>query len=723
MMKMTIPLSEITLSDRSFVGGKAWALSRLLQEGIDVPDGICITSEIYLDFINITGLRDQIQLELHRKPFDEMRWEEIWDLSLRIRNFFLRTPIPPEMNSLLEEKIRYRFGNSPTVVRSSSPSEDSAEASFAGLHESVVNVQGPADILAAVKQVWASLWSDAAILYRKELGLDVKSSTMAVIIQEIVSGERSGVIFTEAPQNRSNSVLEAVWGLNQGFVDGTVEPDRWFLHRDTGKAISHTSPSLRDRIVIPSPEGTVVIPLEDERVNQPPLTAEEAEKILKLGMRVEDIFLSPQDMEWTIRQNRTFLLQSRPVTTSSDKDKDRRSWYLSLTRSMENLQELRKRIEREHLPMMEKEAQDLRKEPLDLLSDQDLAQTIKKRIDIYKRWEKVYRDDLIPFAHGARLFGQFYNDRIKPADPYEFVDLLIGTKMKSLERNSILEKLAEEVRNIPNAREIRKKGGPLPEEFESRLKKFITDFETLPGSVENEQIYENLLKLIFQLADGQYSPGRIRNRTVTEQTTSFLSEFSGKERDLAEELLDLGRASWKIRDNDNIYLAGIGVEVERAASHGRKRITERDPELFVKAEDVASALLDPLYVPPEEKITSDAEPDDGSIKIKLRQLRGQPASPGIATGTARVIHGSSDLFEFRKGEILVCDAIEPEMTFVVPLASAIVERRGGMLIHGAIIAREYGLPCVTGIPKAAEAIATGTTITVDGHLGIVILAN
>lgn len=722
MTKMTIPLSEITLSDRPYVGGKAWALSRLLQEGIDVPDGICITSEFYRDFINITGLRDQIQLELHRKPFDEMRWEEIWDLSLRIRNFFLRTPIPSEMNSLLEEKIRYRFGNSPTVVRSSAPSEDSAEASFAGLHESVVNVKGPVDILAAVKQVWASLWSDAAILYRKELGLDVKSSTMAVIIQEIVSGERSGVIFTEAPQNRSNSILEAVWGLNQGFVDGTVEPDRWFFHRDTGKTISHTPPSLRDRIVIPSPEGTVVIPLEDERVNQPPLTGEEAEKILKLGMRVEDIFLSPQDMEWTIRQNRTFLLQSRPVTTSSDKDKDKRSWYLSLTRSMENLLELRKKIEEEHLPMMEKEAEDLRKENLDLLPDKDLARIIEERINIYKKWEKVYWDDLIPFAHGARLFGQFYNDRIKPADPYEFVDLLIGTKMKSLERNSVLEELAEEVRSTQLAREIREKGGALPEGFESRLKKFITDYETLPGSVENEQIYENLLKLIFQLADSQDSPDRIKNKTVTELTTSFLSEFSGQERDLAEELLDLGRASWRIRDNDNIYLAGIEVEVDRAASKGRKRIKERDPVLFTKAEDVAKALLDPLYVPPKEDLPSDTVPDDRSVEIRLRQLRGQPASPGIATGTARVIRGSSDLFDFKKGEILVCDAIEPEMTFVVPLASAIVERRGGMLIHGAIIAREYGLPCVTGIPKAAEAITTGTTITVDGHLGIVILA-
>jgi pyruvate,water dikinase len=82
---------------------------------------------------------------------------------------------------------------------------------------------------------------------------------------------------------------------------------------------------------------------------------------------------------------------------------------------------------------------------------------------------------------------------------------------------------------------------------------------------------------------------------------------------------------------------------------------------------------------------------------------------------------AASLFEFKAGEVLVCDAIEPEMTFIVPLAAAIVERRGGMLIHGAIIAREYGIPCVTGVPQATGLISTGDTVTVDGYLGIVIL--
>lgn len=100
---------------------------------------------------------------------------------------------------------------------------------------------------------------------------------------------------------------------------------------------------------------------------------------------------------------------------------------------------------------------------------------------------------------------------------------------------------------------------------------------------------------------------------------------------------------------------------------------------------------------------------------------GSPAGPGLARGRARVVRDRRDLLEFKAGEILVCDSIDPNMTFVVPLCAAIVERRGGMLVHGAIIAREYGLPCVTGVPDATERIRSGDTLTVDGYLGIVVV--
>ncbi len=102
-----------------------------------------------------------------------------------------------------------------------------------------------------------------------------------------------------------------------------------------------------------------------------------------------------------------------------------------------------------------------------------------------------------------------------------------------------------------------------------------------------------------------------------------------------------------------------------------------------------------------------------------RQLVGQPASSGLASGQVTVVRSPDDLKRFRAGDVLVCQAIEPTMTQLVPLACAIVERRGGMLIHGAIIARELGIPCVNGVDGLLERLTDGELVTVDGHLGIV----
>jgi pyruvate,water dikinase len=129
--------------------------------------------------------------------------------------------------------------------------------------------------------------------------------------------------------------------------------------------------------------------------------------------------------------------------------------------------------------------------------------------------------------------------------------------------------------------------------------------------------------------------------------------------------------------------------------------------------------------PPEKldhgtDVPSDASDGSDGWTVRPRQLLGQPAGPGVATGPARVVAEPSDLFEFKRGEILVCDAVDPNMTLVVPLSAGIVERRGGMLIHGAIIAREYGLPCVTGVPEATTRIRTGDSLTLDGYLGMVV---
>ena len=179
-------LNEIRDAPPESVGGKAKALAALAAQGVDVPRTLCVPTSWYHRYVTETKLGQRIQFELGRKSFDEMRWEEVWDTALRIRNLFLNTPLPPSLEHSLRCAVTRTFGKAPVVVRSSAPGEDSADSSFAGLHESFVNVRGSDDILKHIRLVWASLWSDGALLYRRELGLAVGESSMAVRVQRLV---------------------------------------------------------------------------------------------------------------------------------------------------------------------------------------------------------------------------------------------------------------------------------------------------------------------------------------------------------------------------------------------------------------------------------------------------------------------------------------------------------------------------------------------------------
>ncbi len=721
-MTFVLDLPDIDESQVGRVGGKAVALAKMIQSGIAVPQGVCVTTDAYDEYVGRTGLRERILLEINRKDFREMRWEEMWDASLRIRNMFSTTPIPRSLAESIGPHITSRYASRPVVVRSSAPGEDAAKTSFAGLHESYVNVRGAEQVLDRLKLVWASLWSDAALLYRQELSLDVETSRMAVVVQELLSGECSGVAFCKSPNDATQAVIESVHGLNQGLVDGTVEPDRWVLDRESGRIISH-QPANRLQAILPIGDGVELKPLSEAQASRPPLSDRQVAEVYALARRCEALFGSQQDVEWTLAGGALTALQSRAITTpvAGEGDEDRR-WYLSLRRSFDNLQALRANIEGELIPKMMEEADRLSRVDLAPLEDGALADAIEARAGVHRTWVGVYWDEFIPFAHGARLFGQVYNDAVRPSDPYEFVDLLRGTQMVSLERNRRLEDLADQIRADARLAE-RASMGTLDQEssFMRDLRAFLDEFsEPSPGCAVGERTRERLISLLLEMARRPRTASDAPAKPTESLVEAFLSRFQGEERTRGVELLELARASYRLRDDDNIYLGRIEAQLQAAVDEGRARLNARGMAGTedLGAKDVITALRDPTYIP---KSAGSEKERQREFQLKPRQLTGQPAGPGVATGKARVIHGHADLFEFKADEVLVCDAMDPNMTFVVPLVAAIVERRGGMLIHGAIIAREYGRPCVTGVPDAVDLIRTGDRVTVDGYLGIVVV--
>ncbi len=725
-MNWILSAEEIQSGDRHRVGGKGYALSLLAKIGFKIPRTICITSDVYHEYVLRTGLRERILLELHRKDFKEMRWEEIWDCATRIRNMFLNKPFPDDLAREMRAAVGDRFRDRSVAVRSSAPEEDDARSSFAGLHESFINVAGVESIIKHIRLVWASLWSDAALLYRQEIGLDVEKSAMAVVIQETIAGDRSGVVFTRSPNDANQGIVESVHGLNQGLVDGAVAPDRWIMDRTLNCIVAHT-PSERKHWMIPGPNGVRLAQLPETKSSQPPLNPGEVDVVFQTARKAEDSFKMPQDVEWTFDGDSLVLLQSRPITTlAADKSQGNRGWYLSLHRSFDNLKNLRRKIEDNLIPEMIAAAESLSSLNPAELSDRDLATEIRKRWEINHKWVNIYWADFIPYAHGVRMFGQVYNDALQPDDPYEFIDLLTNTDMASIARNNMLMDLAGIIRGNQRLAEKLRHGdeSDLDADFKSRVDEFIEKFGDLSCAVTGGKNcvlgFGPLYRLLLEMAEHPVAAGtKQKADRIRQLHQNYLNSFDDDQKTWAQELLELARSSYQLRDDDNIYLGRIEAQLLTAVQEANRRL--KDPSRAATPEILEHVLAE-VDFGTEAKRSNTASAVLGE-KLKARQLVGQPAGPGIAKGKARVIRQHADLAAFKHGEVLVCDAVDPNITFVVPLAAAVVERRGGMLIHGAIIAREYGLPCITGIPDATTLINTGDSITVDGYLGIVTLGD
>jgi pyruvate,water dikinase len=683
-----------------------------------------------------------IYTELGRKSLSDMRWEELWDAAFRLRSAFLAAPVPDEIRESVRDALNTLGTENVLAVRSSAPGEDTKDCSFAGIHESLLGIRGEAALLDAIRTVWASLWSDAALLYRRELGLDPMQSRMAVTVQQIVEREISGVAFGHDPRapQRDRIIIEAVPGRCANLVDGTLEPDHWAVEGSTGIVLKWT-PGDRGK---PGPP------------TQSLLNENELHCLIDTLRRIEELFGMKADIEWTGRGNALVILQARPITTLPDRAQDDRSWYLSLRPNDRGLDALHERVVNKLIPELQSTGAKLAAEKIDHYDDSHLAAAIEQRKRILKQWKKIYWDEFIPFAHGVRRLGIYYNDALRPEDPYEFIGLLRGQPLLSLQRNRALHELAVALRS--NRSLNRKLAATLQNMSFQGADQFWNELRRSASRPQDESFVQAFRKTINLHMDVTFAGERLKDRpdiflaAIVEMAQADPADSQKTKTDSGDEtqkmlekrllqavgearheearkVIVTARLSWRLRDDDNLLLGRLESQLLRAVQLGAERLftmhrLERPDGIGIEHADViARALEDPaggivtLSRPrtPHSKIRKQSEDE------KPRQLIGQPCAPGLATGKARLIVDGEDLRAFRANEVLVCDAIQPNMTHLVPLASAIVERRGGMLIHGAIIARELGIPCVNGIPDVTETLHSGDLLTVDGDLGIVTL--
>ncbi len=530
-------------------------------------------------------------------------------------------------------------------------------------------------------------------------------------------------------------MIEAVPGLCEDLVSGSVDPDRWILKRSSGEIVSW-------------------IPGQRNVASAKPVLAPSDLEVLHRTLHAVGTQLGyDPDMEWTGRAADLTVLQARPIT-GPDEDDTERNWYLSLRPKPGALQALCERVTEELIPALAAVGVAYADENLQKLSDSELAVALVDRQATHEKWKGIYRDEFIPFAHGVRQLAHYYNDAVRPDDPYEFVQILGQQPLLASARNDALLALAERVRmdsalasdlhlvfatlqSSPENSDLRSlsnqettvlerspAGSAFRQDFESFLDQHLD--LTFKGEALDERA-ELALGLVLELAAGEAPQGHSGRTNANTLQEKLLVAVGADRQDEAQEVLRIARLSWQLRDDDNILMGRLEHQLQRALALAAKRLTKARrlaAGTVVSAtaiEAIVTALKkdDGLMVVLPEPSPVASESSTNGDGVSPRQLIGQPAAGGLATGRARIIREAGDFAAFRHGDVMVCDAIQPTMTHLVPLASAIVERRGGMLIHGAIIARELGVPCVNGVAQATSILNDGDLLTVDGHLGIV----
>ncbi|HLZ22493.1 MAG TPA: rifamycin-inactivating phosphotransferase [Ktedonobacterales bacterium] len=319
MSHYVLGFQEINQAQIATVGGKGAHLGELSRiEGIRVPAGFCVTTDAFQRIMTeAPSIDDRLDRLSRLEPDDR---EAIRALSADIRRTIEGIAIPDDLAAAITRPLARLGEQSAYAVRSSATAEDLPAASFAGQHDTYLNVVGRAAILQHIRLCWASLFTERAVTYRLRNGLDQRKVHMAVVVQRMVFPQAAGILFTADPVtgNRKVASVEASFGLGEALVSGLVNADVYKV-RD-GEVVAKTIATKKLAIYAApaggTPEGgTQEQAIERGRQDQPALSDAQVVRLAQLGRRIEAHFGCPQDIEWCLDDDDFEIVQSRPITT------------------------------------------------------------------------------------------------------------------------------------------------------------------------------------------------------------------------------------------------------------------------------------------------------------------------------------------------------------------------------------------------------------------------
>ena len=358
--KYILWFKETGIRDVPLVGGKNASLGEmyrnLWKKGIRVPDGFAVTAEAYWYFLRQNDLENEIKNIL--KGLDTGNMRNLAERGYRVRQAILSAEFPVDLQNAIVEayaKLSKEYnpsrsfkiswdkkdhtnhfaGGVDVAVRSSATAEDLADASFAGQQESYLNVSGEYQLLESIKKCFSSLFTDRAISYRVDKGFDQTSVALSVGVQKMVRSDEaaSGVMFTIDTESGFSDaiIINASYGLGENIVKGKVNPDEFIVHKPTlkrnsksiiGKKLGSKEVKLVYSVGGSASTQNVAVSQEDQKKFC--VTDEEALKLARWGLLVEEHYKKPMDIEWAKdgRSGELFIVQARPETVQSQKKKN-----------------------------------------------------------------------------------------------------------------------------------------------------------------------------------------------------------------------------------------------------------------------------------------------------------------------------------------------------------------------------------------------------------------
>ena len=331
-------LSELNKNSGLIAGGKGANLAEMFNFKLPVPPAFIVTTKAYFHLIESSGIKESIYNILESIDVDDT--EELETKAKEIRQIIINSDLPTDLKheiseayenlsvdkNLMQNAGRYAqhiLKNTAepvfVAVRSSATTEDLDDSSFAGQQETYLNVKGNSELMLAIKRVFASLFTARAIFYRKKRGFSKEKFSLAVVVQKMIDSEKSGVMFTKNPvNNNTNVVIEAVFGLGEGIVSGMIKPDHYEVSENL-KIVESKIADKKIALVRDSQGDNKQVNLTPRKSNEKVLEDSEIKSLANYAVRIEEHYGKPQDIEFALESGDIYIVQSRPITTLSER--------------------------------------------------------------------------------------------------------------------------------------------------------------------------------------------------------------------------------------------------------------------------------------------------------------------------------------------------------------------------------------------------------------------